>query len=53
MRTNIVIDGKVMKETLRLKGLKTKREAVGLDFKPSCASASKMKLGSFEGAAFA
>ena len=28
MRTNIVIDEKLMKETLRLTGLKTKREAV-------------------------
>jgi Arc/MetJ family transcription regulator len=30
MRTNIVIDDKLMKETLRLTGLKTKREAVEL-----------------------
>jgi len=30
MRTNIVIDDKLMKETLRLTGLKTKREAVDL-----------------------
>jgi hypothetical protein len=28
MRTNIVIDEKLMRETLRLTGLKTKREAV-------------------------
>jgi Arc/MetJ family transcription regulator len=28
MRTNIVIDGKLMRETLRATGLKTKREAV-------------------------
>ena len=28
MRTNIVIDDKLMKETLRVTGLKTKREAV-------------------------
>ena len=28
MRTNIVIDDKLMKDTLRLTGLKTKREAV-------------------------
>jgi Arc/MetJ family transcription regulator len=28
MRTNIVIDDKLMRETLRLTGLKTKREAV-------------------------
>ena len=30
MRTTIVIDDKLMKETLRLTGLKTKREAVEL-----------------------
>jgi Arc/MetJ family transcription regulator len=30
MRTNIVIDDILMKETLRLTGLKTKREAVDL-----------------------
>jgi Arc/MetJ family transcription regulator len=30
MRTNIVIDDKLMKETLQLTGLKTKREAVDL-----------------------
>ena len=30
MRTNIVIDEKLMKDTLRMTGLKTKREAVEL-----------------------
>lgn len=30
MRTNIVIDDKLMRETLRLTGLNTKREAVEL-----------------------
>ncbi|HTB66070.1 MAG TPA: type II toxin-antitoxin system VapB family antitoxin [Steroidobacteraceae bacterium] len=30
MRTTIVIDDKLMKQTLRLTGLKTKREAVEL-----------------------
>jgi Arc/MetJ family transcription regulator len=30
MRTNIVIDDKLMEETLRATGLKTKREAVDL-----------------------
>ncbi len=30
MRTNIVIDDKLMRATLRLTGLKTKREAVEL-----------------------
>ena len=33
MRTNIVIDDKLMHETLRLTGLKTKREAVELGLK--------------------
>ena len=28
MRTNIVIDDKLMKDTLRMTGIKTKREAV-------------------------
>lgn len=30
MRTNIVIDDRLMRETLRLTGLRTKREAVEL-----------------------
>jgi Arc/MetJ family transcription regulator len=30
MRTNVVIDDKLMRETLRVTGLKTKREAVEL-----------------------
>ena len=30
MRTNIVIDDKLMRDTLRATGLKTKREAVEL-----------------------
>ena len=30
MRTNIVIDDRLMKDTLRMTGLKTKREAVEL-----------------------
>ncbi len=30
MRTNVVIDDKLMKDTLRVTGLKTKREAVEL-----------------------
>ena len=33
MRTNIVIDDKLMNETLRVTGLKTKREAVELGLK--------------------
>ena len=31
MRTNIVIDDKLMRDTLRATGLKTKREAVDHD----------------------
>jgi len=30
MRTNVVIDDKLMRETLKLTGLRTKREAVDL-----------------------
>lgn len=33
MRTNIVIDDKLMKESLRTTGLKTKKEAVELGLK--------------------
>jgi Arc/MetJ family transcription regulator len=33
MRTNIVIDDKLMRETLRATGLKTKREAVELSLR--------------------
>jgi Arc/MetJ family transcription regulator len=33
MRTNIVIDDKLMKDTLRATGLKTKREVVELGLK--------------------
>lgn len=33
MRTNIVIDDKLMSDTLRVTGLKTKREAVELGLK--------------------
>jgi Arc/MetJ family transcription regulator len=33
MRTNIVIDDKLMSDTLRATGLKTKREAVDLGLK--------------------
>jgi Arc/MetJ family transcription regulator len=33
MRTNIVIDDKLMRETLKATGLKTKREAVELALK--------------------
>lgn len=33
MRTNIMIDDKLMESTLRVTGLKTKREAVELGFR--------------------
>jgi len=33
MRTNVVIDDELMKETLRATGLKTKREAIDLGLK--------------------
>ncbi len=41
MRTNIVIDDKLMEDTLRATGLKTKREAVELGFARYCACASR------------
>lgn len=49
MRTNIVIDDKLMNETLRLTGLKTKREAVELGLQTCCAYASKKKFGASVG----
>ncbi len=36
MRTNIVIDDKLMAATLRATGLKTKREAVELGLRHCC-----------------
>ncbi len=47
MRTNIVIDEKLMKETLRLTGFKTKREAVELGCARSFACANSKKSAGF------
>jgi Arc/MetJ family transcription regulator len=49
MRTNIVIDDKLMEETLRLTGLKTKREAVELGLRTVLRLHQQEKLRSFRG----
>ena len=41
MRTNIVIDAKLMKDTLRATGLKTKREAVELGYLASTSATGR------------
>ena len=49
MRTNIVIDDKLMKETLRLTGLKTKREAVELGLRTIVRLRKQEAIRSFRG----
>jgi Arc/MetJ family transcription regulator len=49
MRTNIVIDDKLMNETLRLTGLKTKREAVELGLKTLLHLRQQEEIRSFRG----
>jgi len=49
MRTNIVIDDKLMAETLRLTGLKTKREAVELGLRTVLRLKQQEKLRQFRG----
>ena len=49
MRTNIVIDDKLMEETLRLTGLKTKREAVELGLRTVLRLHQQEKLRHFRG----
>lgn len=49
MRTNIVIDEKLMKETLRLTGLKTKREAVELGLRTIVRLRKQQKIRRFRG----
>jgi len=49
MRTNIVIDEKLMKETLRLTGLKTKREAVELGLRTIVRLRKQEELRRFRG----
>jgi len=49
MRTNIVIDDKLMRETLRLTGLKTKREAVELGLRTLVRLRQQEKARQFRG----
>jgi Arc/MetJ family transcription regulator len=49
MRTNIVIDEKLMKETLRLTGLKTKREAVELGLRTLVRLGKQQEIRRFRG----
>ena len=49
MRTNIVIDDKLMKETLRLTGLRTKREVVELGLRTIVRLRKQEAIRSFRG----
>jgi Arc/MetJ family transcription regulator len=49
MRTNIVIDDKLMKDTLRVTGLKTKREAVELGLRTLLRLRKQMEIRHFRG----
>jgi len=49
MRTNIVIDDKLMKETLRLTGLRTKREVVELGLRTVVRLRKQEELKRFRG----
>jgi Arc/MetJ family transcription regulator len=49
MRTNIVIDDKLMKEALRLTGLRTKREAVELGLRTVVRLRKQEKIRRFRG----
>ena len=49
MRTNIVIDDKLMEEVLRLTGAKTKREAVELGLKTLIRLKKQSRLRKFRG----
>ena len=49
MRTNIVIDDKLMKDTLRATGLKTKREAVELGLRTVLRLRQQEELRRFRG----
>jgi Arc/MetJ family transcription regulator len=49
MRTNIVIDDKLMKDTLRATGLKTKREAVELGLRTLLRLRQQEKIRHFRG----
>lgn len=49
MRTNIVIDDKLMRETLRATGLKTKREAVDQALRTLLRLRQQAKIREFRG----
>ena len=49
MRTNIVIDDQLMKETLRATGLKTKREAVELGLRTLLRLSKQAEIRRFRG----
>jgi Arc/MetJ family transcription regulator len=49
MRTNIVIDDKLMRETLRATGLKTKREAVELGLRTLLRLRKQAEIRQFRG----
>jgi Arc/MetJ family transcription regulator len=49
MRTNIVIDDQLMKETLRATGLKTKREAVDLGLRTLLRLSKQTEIQRFRG----
>lgn len=49
MRTNIVIDDKLMKDTLRMTGLRTKREAVELGLRTLLRLRKQMEIRRFRG----
>ena len=49
MRTNIVIDDKLMRDTLRVTGIKTKREAVELGLRTLLRLEKQAKIRRFRG----
>jgi Arc/MetJ family transcription regulator len=49
MRTNIVIDDQLMRETLRVTGLKTKREAVELGLRTLLRLAHQERIRRYRG----
>ena len=49
MRTNIVIDDKLMRDTLRATGLKTKREAVELGLQTLLRLKKQSEIRQFQG----
>jgi Arc/MetJ family transcription regulator len=49
MRTNVVIDDKLMRETLRVTGLKTKREAVELGLQTLVRLGKQAEIRKFRG----